>query len=78
MIIPLNENAIVRNAQTAVPGEPFYDQLVAENGSDEYAETDIALSQQILEEAGIDTTTPIPVRLLFDRREPSTCVASTT
>ena len=70
MIIPLNENAIVRNAQTAVPGEPFYDQLVAENGSDEYAETDIALSQQILEEAGIDTSTPIDVRLLFADENP--------
>ena len=70
MIIPLNENAIVRNAQSAVPGEPFYDELVANNGSDEYAETDIALSQQILEEAGIDTSTPIDVRLLFADENP--------
>jgi peptide/nickel transport system substrate-binding protein len=70
LIIPLNENAIVRNAQTAVPGEPFYDELVANNGSDEYAETDIALSVQILEEAGIDTSTPIPVRLLTDSENP--------
>ena len=30
LIIPLNENAEVRNAQAAVPGEPFYDELVAE------------------------------------------------
>ena len=70
LIIPLNENAIVRNAQVAVPGEPFYDQLVAENGSDEYAETDVAMSQQILEEAGIDTATPIDVRLLFADENP--------
>ena len=70
LIIPLNENAIVRNAQVAVPGEPFYDELVANNGSDEYAETDIALSQQILDEAGIDTTTPIDVRLLTDSENP--------
>ena len=55
LIVPLNENAIVRNAQVAVPGEPLYDELVANNGSDEYAETDVAMSQQILEEAGIDT-----------------------
>jgi peptide/nickel transport system substrate-binding protein len=70
LIIPLNENAVVRNAQTAVPGEPFYDTLVAENGSDEYAETDIAMSQQILEEAGIDTSTPIDVRFLFADENP--------
>ena len=70
LIIPLNENATVRNAQIAVPGEPFYDQLVAENGSDEYAETDIELSKQILADAGIDTTTPIPVRFLTDSENP--------
>jgi peptide/nickel transport system substrate-binding protein len=70
LIVPLNENATVRNAQVAVPGEPFYDTLVAENGSDEYAETDPAMSQQILEEAGIDTSTPIEVRLLTDSENP--------
>ena len=70
LIKPLNENAAVRNAQVAVPGEEFYDQLVQENGSDEYAETDIAMSQQILEEAGIDTSTPIDVRLLYDSENP--------
>jgi peptide/nickel transport system substrate-binding protein len=70
LIIPLNENATVRNAQVAVPGEEFYDRLVEENGSDEYAETDVAMSQQILEEAGIDTSTPIDVRLLYDINNP--------
>ena len=71
LIIPLNENAVVRNAQVAVPGEPFYDELVANNGSDEYAETDIELAQQILADAGVDTTTPIDVRLLHRQREPA-------
>jgi len=70
LIIPLNENASVRNAQVAVPGEEFYDRLVTENGSDEYAETDVAMSQQILEDAGIDTSTPIDVRLLYDINNP--------
>ena len=70
LIIPLNENAVVRNAQMAVPGEPFYEELAANNGSDEYAETDIALAQQILADAGVDTTTPIPVRLLTDSENP--------
>jgi peptide/nickel transport system substrate-binding protein len=70
LIKPLNENATVRNAQVAVPGEAFYDQLVAENGSDEYAEVDTAMSQQILSDAGIDTSTPIKVRLLYDINNP--------
>jgi peptide/nickel transport system substrate-binding protein len=70
LIIPLNENATVRNAFTAVPGEPDYDEVVANNGSDEYAETDVAMSQQILEEAGIDTSTPIQVRFLTDSENP--------
>ena len=70
LIGPLNENAIVRNAQVAVPGEPFYDELVAANGSDEYAKTDVELAKQILADAGIDTTTPIPVRLLTDSENP--------
>ena len=29
-----------------MPGEPFYDKLVADNGSDEYAKTDIELSKK--------------------------------
>jgi peptide/nickel transport system substrate-binding protein len=70
LIKPLNENAVVRNAQTEVPGTAFYDQLVAENGSDEYAETDVELSKQILADAGIETTTPIKVRLLTDSENP--------
>ena len=70
LIIPLNPDAIVRNAQVAVPGEPGYDELVANNGSDEYAETDIELAQQTLTDAGVDTTTPIDVRFLYDITNP--------
>ncbi len=70
LIKPLNENAVVRDAQVAVPGEEFYDRLVAENGSDEYAETDVDLSKQILSDAGIDTSSPIKVRLLYDINNP--------
>jgi peptide/nickel transport system substrate-binding protein len=70
LIKPLNENAVVRDAFTEVPGSPFYDQMVAENGSDEYAETDVEQSKQILADAGIDTTTPIKVRLLTDSENP--------
>ncbi len=70
LIKPLNENAEVRNAQVAVPGEPFYDKLVAANGSDEYAKTDIELSKKTLADAGISTATPIAVRLLFADQNP--------
>jgi peptide/nickel transport system substrate-binding protein len=70
LIKPLNENAVVREAFTEVPGAPFYDEMVANNGSDEYAETDVELSKQILADAGIDTTTPIKVRLLTDSENP--------
>jgi peptide/nickel transport system substrate-binding protein len=70
LIKPLNENAIVRNAQTVVPGAPSYDALVAANGSDEYAKTDVELSKKILADAGIDTTKPITVRFLADIENP--------
>jgi len=70
LIKPLNKNAIVRNAQTAVPGAPSYDALAAANGSDEYAKTDVELSKTILADAGIDTTKPITVRFLADSENP--------
>ena len=53
-----------------MPGEPFYAKLVADNGSDEYAKTDIELSKKLLADAGIDTATPIDVRLLFADQNP--------
>ena len=68
LIIPLNPDAIVRNAQVAVPGEPGYDELVANNGSDEYAETDIALAQQ---------TWPTPVWTPPRRSTSVSCTTST-
>jgi peptide/nickel transport system substrate-binding protein len=68
LIIPLNPDAVVRNSQMAVPGEPTYDALVAANGSDEYAETDTAAAEQLLTDAGV--TTPIDVRFLYDNTNP--------
>ena len=70
LIIPLNPDAIVRNAQVAVPGEPGYDELVANNGSDEYAETDIALAQQIAR--------PTPAWTPPRRSTSVSCTTSTT
>ena len=63
LIVPLNENATVRNSLTAVPGSPDYDNRVAVNGSDAYAEVDIEGATALLAEAGV--TTPLDVRMLF-------------
>lgn len=68
LIVPLNPEAVARNSHTVVPGSPAYDDVVAGNGSDFYSEDDEANRQkaiEILEEAGIDTTTPIDVRFLY-------------
>ncbi len=70
LIQPLNENAEVRQSLTRVPGSPFYDEMVAGNGSDFYAEADPEAAAQILADAGIDTSTPIDVRLLFADENP--------
>lgn len=65
LIVPLNANAEVRNSFTQVPGSPLYDEIVSENGSDFYAEADPEAAKKILADAGIDTATPIDVRMLF-------------
>lgn len=70
LIIPLNENAEVRQSFNEVPGSPAYDDTVANNGSEEYAETDIELATQILADAEVDTTTPIAARMLTDSTNP--------
>jgi peptide/nickel transport system substrate-binding protein len=70
LIVPLNENAEVRNSLTRVPGSPFYDEMVAGNGSDFYAEADPEAAAQLLADAGVDTSTPIDVRLLFAEGNP--------
>src|SRR5665648_606804 len=48
IIAPLNPDAEVRNSQTRVPGSPGYDDIVESNGSDFYAEVDIAKAQELL------------------------------
>ena len=70
LIVPLNENAEVRNSLTRVPGSPFYDTMVADNGSEFYATADPEGAATILADAGVDTTTPIDVRLLFAENNP--------
>jgi peptide/nickel transport system substrate-binding protein len=70
LIVPLNENAEVRNSLIQVPGSPLYDEAVGNNGSDFYAEADPEGAAQILADAGVDTSTPIDVRLLFADENP--------
>ncbi len=68
LIAPIDPNAEVRNSFTVDPGTPWYEDMVAQNGSDFYAEQDIAAAQALLEEAGV--TTPINVRVLFADNNP--------
>jgi peptide/nickel transport system substrate-binding protein len=70
LIVPLNENAEVRESLTQVPGSPLYDEMAANNGSDFYAEADPEAAAQVLADAGVDTSTPIDVRLLFADENP--------
>ncbi|WP_307844984.1 ABC transporter family substrate-binding protein [Actinotalea solisilvae] len=65
IIKPLNPDAEIRNSQTRVPGSPGYDDIVASNGSDMYAEVDIEGAKALLAEAGV--TTPIDVTMLYGK-----------
>lgn len=62
IIQPLNEGAVVRDSFTQVPGSPWYDDIVANNGADEYAEVDIEGAQALLDEAGVEAP---EVRFLY-------------
>jgi peptide/nickel transport system substrate-binding protein len=68
LIIPLNPDAEIRNSFTVDPGAPLYEQMVAENGSDAYADVDIEGAIQLLADAGV--TTPLNVRVLFADNNP--------
>lgn len=63
LITPLEEDAEVRNSFLVSPGAPGYDELIAENGSDQYAESDPAAAAALLE--SVDITEPIDVRTMF-------------
>lgn len=70
IIAPLNPEAEIRESFNVVPGSPNYADTVAGNGSEEYREQDIEGAIQLLEDAGVDTSTPIDVRLLFAENNP--------
>ena len=63
LIEPLAPGSEVRNSFMLTDGAPGYDEVVAENGSDEYAEVDPQRSQELLQEAGVEG--PIDVRMMF-------------
>lgn len=67
LIVPLQEDATVRNSQVFLPGAEGYDESVAENGSDAYAEVDIEGAKALLAEAGV--TNP-EVCMLFSSTNP--------
>jgi peptide/nickel transport system substrate-binding protein len=52
----IGDEAIVRNSQIFVPGAEGYDESVAANGSDAYAEVDIEGAKALLAESGITDT----------------------
>jgi peptide/nickel transport system substrate-binding protein len=68
LIKPIDPEAEVRNSFTIDPSAPWYEDMVANNGSDAYAEQDIAAAQALLAEAGV--TTPLNVRVLFADNNP--------
>jgi peptide/nickel transport system substrate-binding protein len=63
LIKPIQPDATVRNSFLITAGAPGYDEVVAENGSSEYAEADPAMSKQLLQQAGVKT--PIKVRTMY-------------
>jgi peptide/nickel transport system substrate-binding protein len=67
LIKPINPAAEVMNSFTQLPGYPWYDDIVAANGSSEYAyDPEGALA--LLEEAGVST--PVDVKLLYASANP--------
>lgn len=65
LITPLQEDAQTRDSFLLVPGAPGYDEVVANNGSDAWAEVDIEGAKALLEQAGV--TTPVDVRFLYGK-----------
>jgi peptide/nickel transport system substrate-binding protein len=63
LIKPLNPEAEVDNSQTILPGAPGYDEMVAANGSADFAEVDIEGAKALLAEAGVST--PVDVQFMY-------------
>jgi peptide/nickel transport system substrate-binding protein len=67
LIKPLQEDAEVRNSQVFLPGAEGYDESVAANGSDAYADVDIEGAKALIAQAGV--TNP-EVCMLFSSTNP--------
>ncbi|MGJ8722098.1 MAG: ABC transporter substrate-binding protein, partial [Salinibacterium amurskyense] len=63
LIVPLNENATLRDSVLQIPGAPGYDEIASTNGSADYAEVDIEGAKQLLADAGV--TTPVEVKFWY-------------
>jgi peptide/nickel transport system substrate-binding protein len=63
LVKPINPEAEARNSFLKTADTPGYDEIVAQNGSSEYAQVDPALSKKLLAQAGV--TGPIDVRVLY-------------
>ncbi len=72
LIKPLNPNAVLRQSFMLFPGQPGYDEMIAQNGSSEYTDAGsdaaIAKAKQLLADAGV--TTPVKVRLMYADNNP--------
>ncbi|GAA4505773.1 ABC transporter family substrate-binding protein [Brevibacterium yomogidense] len=62
IIAPLKDDASTRDSLYRVPGAPGYDEIVANNGSDEFPGADIDGAKELLEEAGVEAP---EVRFLY-------------
>ncbi len=67
LIVPIQADATVRDSQVFLPGAEGYDESVAENGSEAYAEVDIEGAKALIAEAGV---TDPEVCMLFSSTNP--------
>lgn len=63
LVVPLQEDARLRDSQVFVPGAPEYANAVKHNGSAAYDEVDIPVATALLAQAGVVAP---PVCILFD------------
>jgi peptide/nickel transport system substrate-binding protein len=63
LIKPIDTEAEVRNSFLKTAGTPGYDEIVAQNGSSEYAEVNPAKSLALLKQAGVKA--PVKVRVMY-------------
>ncbi len=63
LVKPIVPDAEVRNSFLITPGTPGYDEIVAQNGSADYAEVDPGQSNDLLKQAGVKT--PVDVRVMY-------------